>query len=112
VPQSDPAEPLQMLTRICGSEEQLGPHIHKPGERSIPIVQEALVMLAGEMEAQIYDESDELAGTLPLLAGDAFMILRGGHGYKTGTSAKFVEFKNGPFHGKEKDSRPVGRESW
>lgn len=99
-------ESLQAAVCIFPPKEHTfgGPHRHLSQRRETNNTQEAFVILKGEIEASLYDFDDKLIKKEILKAGDLYIYLGGGHGFKVLTpDTLFYEFKNGPYTGKDND---------
>lgn len=79
------------------------PHAHNLQKRESSTTHEALVLLSGSVELSVFDIDKSLVEKMNLDSGDCYMIVNGGHSIRTLTDAQFIEFKNGPYTGPEKD---------
>lgn len=74
-------------------------HRHKLVERQIFRTQEVLVLLAGRIRVELYDDKGDPIRALVMKAGDAILLARGGHKVKVLEDAKIIEVKQGPYAG-------------
>jgi len=88
--------------QLAGTEFKAHKHITRT--RSSNITQEAIVVMSGILEVDIFDDANRSLGKFTLRSGDLVVTLSGGHGYKVikeGTS--FYEFKSGPYAEPDKE---------
>jgi quercetin dioxygenase-like cupin family protein len=85
---------------------KLPAHRHLLVPRQIDRTQELLFVREGRVKADIYGEKDEYLESVELVAGDAIILLGGGHGYETlADNTRVLEVKSGPYVGPEKDRK-------
>ena len=80
-------------------------HIHLPLERHTVGTCEVLVVKRGRCEIDVYNDDRELVATRELRAGDALLIVRGGHGFRMLEDTVFLEIKQGPYSGPDEKER-------
>lgn len=81
-----------------------GPHKHRLNKRPNDYTQECNIVMMGQMEATIYDNSGKVIHRTILSEGDMIIVLAGGHGYKILKDyTRVIECKNGPFISVEAD---------
>jgi hypothetical protein len=78
-------------------------HRHHPVERVIQGTMEALLLRAGRMSLQLYDNQDQPLESLEMTAGDFVLLVSGGHGITFLDKCELLEIKQGPFVSREKD---------
>lgn len=79
-------------------------HYHNEVSRTVTLTQEVIVVRAGKVSADIYDDDQTLVETIILEAGDILILLAGGHGYEIlSDNTQVIEIKNGPYLGAEID---------
>ena len=84
--------------------QKLAPHIHLTAPRQILRTQEVIFVKDGRIRADIYTEQKNFLKSVELEAGDAIILLNGGHGYEIlSDNTKVLEVKNGPYVGADKD---------
>lgn len=94
---------LQAMVMQLPANTEVKPHAHNSQMRESTTTHEALVLLEGSVELSIFDIDKSLVEKIVLKEGDCYMIVNGGHSIKTLTAVRFIEFKNGPYTGSEKD---------
>ncbi|OGJ57744.1 hypothetical protein A3H22_02235 [Candidatus Peribacteria bacterium RIFCSPLOWO2_12_FULL_55_15] len=75
------------------------PHRHPQVSLQISSVSEFLCIERGRVKAVIYDDVWGVVGEELLTAGDAILLLAGGHSFEVLESCRMVEVKQGPFLG-------------
>jgi len=94
---------LATLELAKGQEFSAHRHIEKNVNFSKFYAQESWVVLSGEVEVFYFDINDLEIDRQTLHAGEVSITLQGGHGYKILENAKVLEFKTGPYFGREAD---------
>ena len=74
-------------------------HRHRPRQATSGAVVEVLVVRRGRCEVDVYTDTDELAATRELCAGDAIVLVHGGHGFRILEDTVLFEVKQGPYPG-------------
>jgi len=74
-------------------------HRHKLVKREIFRTQEVLVLLAGKIRVELFDDAGEKLKVLIMKPGDAILLARGGHKVTVLEDAKIIEVKQGPYAG-------------
>lgn len=72
------------------------PHMHLPGTRIIGDTQEFLFVLSGEVEIDFYSPEKKIATVINIAAGDAILLMAGGHGVRFIVESEVIEVKQGP----------------
>ena len=86
----------------------LNGHRHIYNERDNTLTQECVIVMAGSMRVDLYDEDDNVFRSDVLKSGDMMIMVEGGHGYEIlEADTKIVECKNGPFVSVEKDKKLI-----
>lgn len=97
---SDDGDFIQFGTWLYPAGKQLQTHYHLPAPRSIGHTQEALVVMAGSVEAMVATEAGLEVARVVLGPGDVMVLLAGAHGYRIlEDGTRVVEVKNGPYPG-------------
>jgi hypothetical protein len=102
---TDSQEPLQLATIRHQAPTVVGAHLHPERSREVRRTQEFLWVVRGSVRLDLYasDGSPATAGVV-LLAGEAVLLLRGGHRVETLVDeTELVECKGGPYPGAELD---------
>ncbi|MHB0896060.1 MAG: cupin domain-containing protein [Spirochaetales bacterium] len=81
-------------------------HIHNEAPRQVARTQEVLFVLAGSIEATIYDLDENEVECVVARSGEIVILLDSGHGYRIlEDNTQVVEIKNGPYLGADVDRR-------
>lgn len=84
------------------------PHKHFVNELTTNSPQEIIILFEGKLKVKIYDIDDSFLGEEILESGDIYLFLEGGHGFKVmEDDTTFIELKNGPYQGSEKDKKLI-----
>lgn len=75
------------------------PHVHNSVLREVTYTQEVLFVRKGTVRIDFYDDSRRLVRSRLLGAGDAILLVSGGHGLEVLEEAEMIEVKQGPFLG-------------
>lgn len=78
------------------------PHQHPPVSLQVSSVSEFLSIERGRVKAVIYDDVWNVVGEEILSAGDAILLLAGGHSFEVLEPCRMVEVKQGPYPGEQK----------
>jgi len=105
-PYSDDSDFVQVLSWNYQGGKKLNRHTHLQVPRSATHTQEAIVVLSGQLRADVFDGKRQLIGQILLGAGECMVFLQGGHGFEIlDDGTRVVEIKNGPYPGAEKDRK-------
>ncbi|WP_270505024.1 hypothetical protein [Eubacterium limosum] len=89
-------------------DKELLAHVHNEVERKINRTYEALYIIQGSLEAEIYDLEEKPVEKLLIQKGDILILLESGHGYHIlEDNTKVLEIKNGPYLGAEIDRHRI-----
>ena len=83
------------------------PHVHRFVPRENNITQEVLVIRAGKIRADFYDNDENYMESRILREGDILLLVSGGHGFEMLEDTDMVEVKTGPYLA-EDDKRRFG----
>jgi len=84
--------------------KRLAPHRHKEAPRTARRTQEVVYVKRGALRVRIYTETRKPVADVVLRAGDACVLLAGGHDYEIlEDGTQVLEVKNGPFPGVDAD---------
>lgn len=97
-----PDQPLQLATLSYPKGHEVAAHEHAVAPREVRFTQEALVVRAGRLRADIYDRRRALVARRLLGPGDVLLLVGGGHGFLVVEDAQLVEVKGGPYVAGEK----------
>jgi len=93
---------FQVATFTMEENEIIKRHIHNKYKRKVFTTSEAITVIEGTLEVEIYDLNKSYLNTFNLNAGDTIVMIAGGHGLKATKNTKFIEIKQGPYD-QEKD---------
>jgi hypothetical protein len=104
--------PDEEILQVCGRKMNQGvfvpAHRHLETNRNTNLTQEAWVLLKGKVKAIFYDLDDSYLCKRIINSGDVVVLYRGGHALEVlEDDTIFYEFKNGPYHGVEKDKEKI-----
>jgi|SRR3989344_2652695 len=97
VPQTDPKEPLQVVTLKHIKGKYLQAHMHAPKNRKTQSLQECLVVIKGMIGVDLYASDRTLFKKVTLGVGEMLILLNGGYGINFLKDSEIFEVKNGPF---------------
>ena len=101
---SDENDFVQVLSWNYDAGKKLQAHAHRLVPRNATRTQEAIVVLSGQLRADIFDNERHLIGQVSVGAGECMVFLNGGHGYEIlEDGTRVFEIKNGPYPGAEAD---------
>lgn len=84
-------------------------HLHNPVPRSVTYTQETLFIKRGTMRVDFFDEQKKYLESRYLSAGDAILLVKGGHGFEVIEELEMIEVKQGPYAGDQDKTRFVGK---
>lgn len=101
---TDDSSFIQVGTWYYNQGKELDKHYHNEFERISTLTQEAVIVMAGSLQADLYDSKNNHIKSVIIEQGDIGIFLSAGHGYKIlSDNTKVIEIKNGPFFGVDKD---------
>ena len=77
------------------------PHIHNPISRDVKYTQEVLFIRKGKLKINFYNSQKQYIENRVLEAGDAVLLVSGGHGFEVLEELEMIEVKQGPYVGDE-----------
>jgi mannose-6-phosphate isomerase-like protein (cupin superfamily) len=83
------------------------PHVHNPVHREVKLTQETLFIRRGKLRVDFYDDRQTYVESRVLEAGDAVLLVQGGHGFEVLEELEMFEVKQGPYTGDHDKSRFV-----
>jgi len=95
-PVTDSAYALQLLMMKRKAGHVFAKHTHKIISRTVPTMQESIVVIKGILLANVCDREGNEAGEYEISAGECLFVVEGGFGLKVLKDTEFFEFKNGP----------------
>jgi mannose-6-phosphate isomerase-like protein (cupin superfamily) len=75
------------------------PHVHNSVLREVTYTQEVLFVRKGKVRIDFYDDGRRFLRSRVLGAGDAILLVSGGHGLEVIEAAEMIEVKQGPYLG-------------
>lgn len=97
VPRTEPYEGLGLLTLKHPKTTYLKAHVHLPKKRITTRLQECFIVKKGKVRIDLYGLDKKFFKYIYLKAGEAFIALNGGHGFRFLEDSELWETKNGPF---------------
>ena len=98
---SSPEAILQAGLVAVPSGSGIQPHVHLMTERTIAGSSEVLFIRQGRCTVNVYTEDQVLVASRELSAGDAVILIGGGHGLQASEDTVFLEVKTGPYLGSD-----------
>lgn len=96
--------PLQVGLMTLPSGHSIAAHAHLLRDSpKVQPTQEFLMVIAGRMEVDFFDEMKQCFQTETLHQGEALFQIRGGHAFRFLEPTRLIEVKSGPYLGREKD---------
>lgn len=90
--------------------KKITPHYHNPVPREVIYTQEVLVIKAGKLRVDFYNEAQVYFESRLLMPGDVILLSKGGHGFEVIEDVTMVEIKQGPYSGEMDKTRFEARE--
>jgi mannose-6-phosphate isomerase-like protein (cupin superfamily) len=84
------------------------PHVHNPVAREVHYTQEVLFVKRGKLRVDFYNDQQHYLESRTLEAGDAILLIEGGHGFEVLEELEMFEVKQGPYVGEQDKTRFVG----
>lgn len=85
-------------------------HIHNLVHRNVVLTQEVLFIKRGKLRVDFYDDYEDYLESIILEAGDAILLVSGGHGFTILDEVEMIEVKQGPYSGDADKKRFKGIE--
>lgn len=92
------SQEMQFASFKYKKETVIKRHFHNLNKRNIKTTSEAIVVLEGSIEVEIYDNNEMLLNKVQLNEKDSILMLSGGHKIRVLKDSKFIEFKQGPYN--------------
>ena len=73
------------------------PHKHNKRLTKILITTEVIILFKGILRIDFYDSKKKYLFSKKIYAGDLFMLVNGGHGFKVLKDVEMIEVKQGPY---------------
>lgn len=97
VPQTDPKEPVGILTFNHPKGSHFPAHYHKPVKRITPRLEESFIVRKGKIKINLYSPDKKYFKSIYLKSGQAFLTINGGHEITVLENCEMFEIKNGPY---------------
>ncbi len=95
---TDPQHILQVGTIEVNEKRSIPRHRHQQTKRSISGTSEVLIVIKGEVIANIFSQfSTDLIATRKLIVGMVIVLHTGGHSFESAEDSVLLEIKNGPY---------------
>ena len=95
--------PLQLGVNSYKKGYKIDGHFHQKREVMVDNVQEVIYFKSGKALVKLFDLNKKLVESISLSAGDLIFFVDGGHGFEMSEDTTFIEIKQGPYFGKDKD---------
>lgn len=96
---------FQLGCFVYGAGGEAARHEHREVTRSVRGTNEFVLVRKGRCEVDLYDDNRELVRTLELRAGDAVLMVSGGHGFRLPEDTVLLSIKQGPYSGLSEKER-------
>lgn len=101
-----PSAPQQLGFMRHRAGHRIQPHVHNPIRRTFDCpATEVLLIRRGVLIAEFYGMDRELVAIRHLTAGDAVLLVSGGHGFSVLEEVEMFEVKLGPWTGERDKTR-------
>jgi hypothetical protein len=104
---SEDSFPLQVGVNSYKKGHKIKGHFHQKREFLVNNIQEVIYFKSGSALVKLYDLNRKLVKSLSLSAGDLIFFIDGGHGFEMSEDTTFIEIKQGPYLGKDKDKELI-----
>lgn len=96
-PQTDPDEPVGILTFKHPKGTHFAAHRHTPKKRVTYQRQECFIVRSGKIAMRLFGPDNHYFKTITLKAGELFLAMAGGHDITVLEDCEVFEVKNGPY---------------
>ena len=100
---SEDTFPLQLGVNSYKKGYKINGHFHQKREVMVNNIQEVIYFKSGSALVKLFDVNKKLVDSVSLSAGDLIFFVDGGHGFEMTEDSTFIEIKQGPYFGKDKD---------
>jgi mannose-6-phosphate isomerase-like protein (cupin superfamily) len=105
---NDLSQQLAFMRHPAG--KLIAPHVHNPVPREVHYTQEVLFIRKGRLRVDFYDDAHTYLESRVLEAGDAILLVTGGHGFEVIDEVEMIEVKQGPYAGDKDKVRFNGKD--
>jgi hypothetical protein len=96
---------LQLGYVVYSAGAEIPRHVHRPIDRRLTGTSEVLIVQKGRCLLDVYDDDRRLVESTELAAGDAMLMVGGGHGFRLLEDTVLLEIKQGPYTGLDEKER-------
>jgi hypothetical protein len=97
VPQTNPEEPVGILTFKHPRGSHFPAHLHQSVKRITPHLEECFILKKGKIKISLYGPDKKYFKTIYLKPGQVFLTINGGHEITVLENCEMFEIKNGPY---------------
>tara|TARA_B100001057_G_C22811384_1_gene935563 strand:+ start:663 stop:1055 length:393 start_codon:yes stop_codon:yes gene_type:complete len=94
---TDDSEDFQAAVFNLKVGENIQRHIHNKNIRKVETTSEAIYVIDGKLEVEIYDNSKTFIKKIDVNKGQLILLIQGGHAMNVLEDTKFFEIKQGPY---------------
>ncbi len=102
---TDDSASLQLGSMSHPAGKIVAPHLHNPVPREVLNTQEVIFIRKGRLRVDFYDGERAYLESRVLEAGDAILLIEGGHGFEVIEDAELFEVKQGPYLSEQDKTR-------
>lgn len=99
--------PFQLGVNSYKKDHKIKAHFHQKREFVINNIQEVIYFKSGSALVTLFDLNKNLVKSVSLSTGDLIFLVDGGHRFEMSEDTTFIEVKQGPYLGKEKDKELI-----
>lgn len=104
---SEDSFPLQLGINSYKKGHKIKSHLHPKMKVAVSSFQEVIYLKSGRALVKLYDLDKKFLKSVSLSAGDLIFFVDGGHGFEMSEDTTFIEVKQGPYLGKDKDKELI-----
>ena len=94
---TDDSQDFQAALFNLKTGDNIKRHIHNENTRKIKSTSEAIYVIDGIVEVEIYDNSKEFIRKIDIKKGQLILLFQGGHAMNIVEDSTFFEIKQGPY---------------
>jgi len=94
---TDDSKDFQAAVFNLKGGEKIQRHIHNKNVRKVETTSEAIYIVNGKIEVEIYDNSKNFIKKIDVNRGQLILLIQGGHAMNVLEDSKFFEIKQGPY---------------
>lgn len=88
---------FQVASFVMKKNENIERHIHNKQDRIINTTSEAIILIEGKLEIELFDSNLQFVQSVEIVSGEIIVLFHGGHFMKIVKDSKFIEIKQGPY---------------